>query len=170
MDPLEESSPSTAPGIASIVAIVAALAMCVACFLEWGNDVVFATSVTAKGVPLYVVWNASGTGAGVALLWPVLLVALVALAGTLLPRLTKVAIAGSAVGALLGFLYLNAVKTKLSDGFDDFGSASLGKAVGVGAWLYCATSLVVLVALVVRLRVRSLATMTDVPVESLAEG
>lgn len=152
--------------MAGVVAIVAALGMCVACFLEWGNDVVFAASVTAKGVPFYALWNSSGSGPGVALLWPVLLCALVALVGALWERLGKLAIAASAVGALLGFLYLNTVKSRLSDGFNDFGSASLGKAVGMGAWMYAALSLVVLVALIVRLRVRSLAASTTGSMDS----
>lgn len=153
--------PSTATRVTTVVAIAGSMLMCVSLFLEWGNDVVFAASATAKGAPLYLVWNNTGTGAGVALMWPLLLCSLVALGGSVLHRFTTLAIAAAAVSALLCFLYLNAIKTRLSDGFDDFGSASLGKAVGIGAWMFGAASLVVLVALVVRLRVNSIAAQAS---------
>lgn len=144
---------STVQGWA-LVTLASAVMVVVSLFMEWGTDKLFDDSLTAKKVPLQLLWDTTPASLDdFPVMWPVLLGGLFMVVGVLVAKAKGLALVGSVLALAIALLYVNGVRAVLDDSLYSI-DASLTDAVGVGTWVCIAAAAVGVVGAVGQLRSR----------------
>ena len=144
---------STVQGWA-LVTLASAVVVVVSLFMEWGTDKLFDDSLTAKKVPLQLLWDTTPASLDdFPVMWPVLLGGLLMVVGVLVAKAKGLALVGSVLALAIALLYVNGVRAVLDDSLYSI-DASLTDAVGFGTWVCIAAGAVGVVGAVGQLRSR----------------
>ncbi len=131
----EPHQPSSAVQGSALLALASAVVVVVSLFMEWGTDKLFGDSLTARKVPLQLLWDTTPASLDdFPVMWPALLGAVLMVVGVLVAKAKAMALVGSVLALVIALLYVNGVRAVLDDSLYSI-DASLTDAVGIGAWV-----------------------------------